>query len=963
MGLFKLICLVKNYVTRLFIKRALCLLILILPNIVASQTILPTNSSPTGFGVAPLGWTIISGTTDISNKDFWGGISPWAESTVDPPNGHEVWVSGYLAESVGSTISDLTIGVSYTMSFYMCELRYSGGAAPYDGVLQVTLDGIEYLFPFTGGIDSSWSEETFTFTATDETMDISFNYETTGILPNTWCVSFGDDIIEPDCDTLETTISATEICIGEEVTFSATSVNGGLITWDGGISNGIPFTPPLGISTYTATSDFEDDCTFEVEITVLESPDIEIISDDDEICNGDSIIFDMIGEAETFSLDPPDIALGSPYYLEVGSYDIVLTGANGVCETIDTLAIIINENPVVDALVDEGAVCIGETVILSGEGADAYSWDPEIVDGVPFTPETLGTTIYTVSGVDEMTGCEGADSVIITVYELPDVLASADDTEVCVGDLVTLSGEGAATYSWDLGVTDGVAFEPPLGTTTYTVIGTSFLGCENSTSIEITVSDNPDVSISASDTIVCQGEEISLSGTGADTYEWDLGVIDGEAFTPAESGIFNYTVLGTDASGCEETATVTITVIPIPLVTVSASPMAICLGESIIFTGSGADTYSWDGGILDGIPYTPAATGELEFSVSGTDSETGCSSSAALTVTVNAIPEVDIIASTTELCFGESLTLNGSGGETYSWSDGVVDGISFIPEDVGTFNYSVTGVNEFGCEGTVSIAISVIECEPVIAGFEMPNSICIDNCLTLSDTSLGNAIGWEWNFSGAVDPSSSTLKNPTICLNTAGEYAITLNVTSETGAVSTVTKNLIVNPNPVITAHLDTIIDIGGDAELICSASSDGTFNWSPDNNVECSDCPYTIASPNETQIYTVTLIDLNGCKAQDSILVLVNFLLGVGVPTAFSPNNDGNNDVLYVQGNGLSAIYFAVYNRYGEQVFATSDQRIGWDGTFLNRKQNPGVFTWVLQYNTVDGEMGMLKGNTTLIR
>jgi len=587
------------------LKRGLFFLaILILPKLVISQTILPTNSSPTGFATAPVGWTILSGTTDISNKDFWGGISPWAESTVDPPNGHEVWVSGYLFESVGSTISDLTIDESYTMSFYMCELRYSAGGAPYDGTLEVTVGGEIFLFPFTGGFDPSWSLETFTFTATAETMDISFNYEETGVLPNTWCVSFGDDVIESDCDTLDTEVSAVELCEGEEVTLSATSLNDGIVTWDGGVTNGVPFTPPVGVTTYTATSDFEDDCTFSIDITVSESPAIEIVADETEICEGNSIIFEVIGDAETFTITPDDITIGEPYFPEVGTLDVVLTGANGICETINSIEIIVNENPTVDALVDDATICIGESAVFTGAGADTYTWDLGVINGEVFTPDAVGTEIYTVTGIDDLTGCSSVDSVGLTVYDLPEVAAFADDDEVCAGDLVTLTGSGAATFEWDLGVEDGLAFEPPLGTTTYTVIGTSFLGCENSATIEITVVETPLVIAIASDSIICLGEEITFNGFGADDYEWDFGITDGEPFVPAETGTFIYTVIGTNEFGCDGADNVELTVIPAPIVTASARPTEICFGENITFLGSGPDTFSWDGGITHALPFT-----------------------------------------------------------------------------------------------------------------------------------------------------------------------------------------------------------------------------------------------------------------------------------------------------------------------------------------------------------------------
>lgn len=109
--------------------------------------------------------------------------------------------------------------------------------------------------------------------------------------------------------------------------------------------------------------------------------------------------------------------------------------------------------------------------------------------------------------------------------------------------------------------------------------------------------------------------------------------------------------------------------------------------------------------------------------------------------------------------------------------------------------------------------------------------------------------------------------------------------------------------------------------------------------------------------------MDPYGCSSSDTVLVLVNYSKRIGVPSAFSPNGDGNNDVLFVKRQGIVGMSFQVFNRYGELVFQSDDQRIGWDGTYKNRDENPGVFTWVLYFTFEDGELGMLKGNTTLIR
>ena len=116
-----------------------------------AQTVLPTNSTPEGAAVAPTGWTIIFGSTDISNKDYWAGWAayPWEDSPDNPPNGHLRWVSGWHNEAVATTITDLVVDVSYTMSFYMAEMRSDAGGTPtlYDGILRATVGGVDYLYP------------------------------------------------------------------------------------------------------------------------------------------------------------------------------------------------------------------------------------------------------------------------------------------------------------------------------------------------------------------------------------------------------------------------------------------------------------------------------------------------------------------------------------------------------------------------------------------------------------------------------------------------------------------------------------------------------------------------------------------------------------------------------------------------------------------------------------------------
>ena len=207
--------------------------------------------------------------------------------------------------------------------------------------------------------------------------------------------------------------------------------------------------------------------------------------------------------------------------------------------------------PTVDAGVDQ-TVCENATVTVSGSGATSYSWDNGVTNGIGFTATT--TTTYTVTGTD-VNGCQNTDAMTVTVNTAPTIDAGVDQT-VCAGDMVTLSGSGGVSYTWDNGVTDGTAFAAS-ATTTYTVTSADGAGCTNTDMVTVTVNALPTVDAGV-DQSVCSGEMVTLSGAGAVTYVWDNGVTDGTAFSALSTT--TYTVTGTDANNCSNTDMVTVTV-------------------------------------------------------------------------------------------------------------------------------------------------------------------------------------------------------------------------------------------------------------------------------------------------------------------------------------------------------------------------------------------------------------------
>ena len=253
-----------------------------------------------------------------------------------------------------------------------------------------------------------------------------------------------------------------------------------------------------------------------------------------------------------------------------------------------------------------------------------------------------------------------------------------------------------ATFVWDNSVTDNTAFAPA-NTNDYIVTATDVNGCADTDTVNVVVKALPNV-LAGNDTAVCQGEQAILSGSGATTYAWSGGVTDAIAFTP--SNTLTYTVTGTAANGCSNTAAAEVAVNVLPVVN-AGNDEAVCTGESLTLTALGADTYVWNNGVSNGTSFEPTVAGD--YTVAGTDAN-GCVGLDTVTVTINALPTVDAGADVT-VCAGADVTLSGAGASTYVWSGGVTDATAFTPGNSGI--YAVTGTDANGCLDVDSIEVTV----------------------------------------------------------------------------------------------------------------------------------------------------------------------------------------------------------------------------------------------------------------
>lgn len=352
-----------------------------------------------------------------------------------------------------------------------------------------------------------------------------------------------------------------------------------------------------------------------------------------------------------------------------------------------------------------GPYCVGD-VLNAPATAIANKWS-DLSTGTTFTISAAGSV-----GLTSLfnTGCSA--STTTTASALPTVTASASNLTPCEGEDIVLNGGGTDSYTWDNGVTDNTAFPAISGSTVYTVTGTDIAsGCSNTATITIDAVAGPTVTANASNLTPCEGEDVTLTGAGADAYLWDNGVTDGVAFAAA-AGSVTYTVTGTEtATGCSTNATVTIDAIALPAVVANSTDLTPCEGDTIVLTGSGADTYAWDNGVTDGAPLA-VATGTMTYTVTGTETATGCSADATVTIITNALPVVTYNEANTTLCtyFAPVTLAAGSpAGGTYSGTS--VTGNSFDPA-VGAGSYDVvylfTDVN--GCANSDTVTLTVSDC-------------------------------------------------------------------------------------------------------------------------------------------------------------------------------------------------------------------------------------------------------------
>jgi len=737
--------------------------------------------------------------------------------------------------------------------------------------------------------DGVWSIASGTGTISDGKLSSS----TAGEVNLTYTISFGNG-----CTTSENvkvtvwalpTVTATAnqtVCYDASVTLAGSGASA--YTWDNGVSNGISFLAKT-TKTYTVTGTDDNGCvnTATSIVTVNALPTVTATANQ-TVCYDASVT--LVGSgASTYTWDN-GISNGVAFLAKATkTYTVTGTDANG-CVNTATSIVTVNALPIVTATANQ-TVCYDASVTLAGSGASAYTWDNGVSNGISFLAKTTKT--YTVTGTDD-NGCVNTATSIVTVNALPTVTATANQT-VCYDASVTLVGSGASTYTWDNGISNGVAFLAK-ATKTYTVTGTDANGCVNTATSIVTVNALPIVTATANQT-VCYDASVTLAGSGASAYTWDNGVSNGISFLAKTTK--TYTVTGTDDNGCVNTATTLVTVNALPIVTATAN-QTVCYDASVTLAGSGASTYTWDNGVSNGVSFLAKTT--KTYTVTGTD-DNGCVNTATSIVTVNALPTVTATADQT-VCYDASVTLAGSGASTYTWDNGVTNGVSFQAKTTKT--YTVTGTDANGCVNTAT-SIVTVNALPTVVANASATEVCDGTNVTLYGS---GASSYTW---------SPVVTNNVAFKQNVGSVTYTVTGTDGNSCKNSNSITIKVKALPTVSLSPDKSICVGETATITATGNAT-SYLWTPGSQTSAE----ISVKPVITTTYTVAGT-LEGCTSNASTIITVKALPNILI--------SGNNTVcagetVSLTASGATSIVWSTGGQQGNLLSISPTNTITYTAT-----------------------------------
>ena len=677
--------------------------------------------------------------------------------------------------------------------------------------------------------------------------------------------------------------------------------------------------------------------------------------------------------------DTSHIATPVYTYNPAGTYTVqlIVTNSKGCQKTIN-VPININDVPLINVFPRDSGYCGLDTLQLTGTGTGNFNWTPNynIIGANTATPMVYpATTTRYYAQLTNAVGCKNYDSLDVRPkFDLANFIAGP--TIICEEDTVTLTGTSNYfnNIAWQWGP-PGTIESPnnditrvyPITTTTYMLTTRWGNNCVVSKTHTINVIPlaHPNA---GPDTYVCPGNQnsVQLNASGGNTYSWTptTGLSNPNIANPIASPLVptTYTV-AVGVTGCSKTRTDDVFVnVGLPPALTVMNDTLICDIDTLQVTTTGVGTYTWTPNYMISSLTSPnpfvSPNVPTMYHVRITD-PVGCHTDDSIfvdvkiKVTIKAGPD-------TSMCGTDTIRLNlSSDALSFIWSPSTYLNSTTAMHPMTTPLTSIT----YYCIGNIGKCQNIDSVHIKVGQYPIANAGPDETICPGFSTQLHATGGSSYLWSPVTFLNNRSIPDPT-CSSPFGNIRYVVTVSDTFGCPKAVrdTVWVMLYPKAVVDAGPSDTIVVEGEP-LLLNAIGNGTYVWSPSLWLNYNNIANPISLPHGDISYQVVCTSPNGCLAKDIIKIKwFNVDPDIYVPTAWAPN--GKNRELAPILRGMKQLnYFRIFNRFGEMVFETTQEGVGWDGNYKGRAQDVATFVWYAEGITYKGQVKKKKGYAVLIR
>lgn len=702
------------------------------------------------------------------------------------------------------------------------------------------------------------------------------------------------------------------------------------------------------------------------------------------IFTGDTLETNFDGQEQTYYVNFTGESCDDPF----AEYTVILS---------NIFDVVFNGDPV--------RVCLGDTVPLlsNPDPSLTYEWSP--LEGIHFLDPMDGSTAQVIGIEDTEYFVTISDAFCSLDTSINVIIADAQEFQI-IGDsiicdenvqLIGFGATGIGTYQWSLdsNFTTILHEGDTLNTTLTNLSETYYVQFTDKTCGDLILSFDVRMFVFEIDFAepfkICPGDTLDYNvfnlGEGPLTYVWlpDPHVVANDSTSMPTIGVgmdeeedFDLIFIATSPTGCIYTDTVSFELMENPEVDFTFE-LQQCGEYTVCFDIIGDYTGfpSWDFGDTTSIEVMPCYTfpGVGTYDVVLSNLTTTCPfNDVTKTVTINDEISINPIEDQI-ICLNDNVSLTATSDNlnvSYVWCDLEGDTIAIGPdfEQVVTTEFEVVlkGSDPNGCSDMDTIKIGPFEFE---IEDNVPEVFCFSEETEITITVNGDQDGFtfQWGPEDCVVSGGDT-GNPILLTAEGKQYSVTITNnelgcdTIKTYSVTTTSFEVELDAINEDGINTDTINKTEEAIIFVVDPLDDWTYDWSTG---EMNDTGEITVSPEETTTYTVTVTDEMGCTATDMITIFVRQPIcdetDVFLPSAFTPNNDGVNDILYVRSNFIDEMEILIYDRWGEEVFSSTDQNVGWDGTYKGKPVAPDVYAYTLRVLCINQAEYSVRRNVSLLK